>query len=89
MTSQPAAILCSHVAAATHPILKAIRTEAVVAQDSGWQFLCGVIDDDPAEAKVWAVSEVLRLDPSIGEIIDAPVGSTFVKRNSRWVKCEP
>lgn len=87
MVSQQAAVLCSHVASAEHPICKAVRTKAVIPQDSGWQFLCDVANDDAAEAKVWALSEVLELDPSIAEILDASAGEAFVKRKNRWLRC--
>jgi hypothetical protein len=88
MNSQEAAILCVHVANGERTILKAVRTKPVTRGDSGWQFICGLESENPAEAKVWAVSEVLAIDPSIGEIISAPFGSAFVKRGNEWTKYE-
>lgn len=82
-----AAIICVHAAKEGLPILRAIRTEPLEPEDSGWQFLCNSgKDENENEAQVWLVSEVLGLEPSLSKFIKAPVG-TMVSRldgNSRW-----
>ena len=86
-----AAILCEHVAAKTHPALYAARTEPEDVADSGWQFMCNVhTDENPEEAKVWAINEVVQLDPSIKGWLNHPVGTQVVRadENSPWQEVE-
>lgn len=83
-----AAIVCSHVAMDSLPILRAVRDEPEMAVDSGWQFLCGADhNDDPAMAKVWAICEVIEFDPSLSEFIDSPPGTVLTRRDrtENWV----
>ena len=82
-----AAVVCEHVAKHGFPILGAVRTEPLREEDSGWQFLCySGPDEDENQAQVWAVSEVLGLEPSLTEFIDSPVGTRLCRRdkNSKW-----
>ena len=67
-----AAIVCSHVALGLHPILRAVRDEPTMLEDSGWQFNCGVEDEDESTAKVWLVCEVLEDEPSLAEFMGYP-----------------
>ncbi len=77
-----AVIVCSHIAQGQLPVLRAVRDEPEIEEDSGWQFLCsGAEDENPDEAEVWLVCEIVKSDPSIIEIIDAPPG-TIVTRTS-------
>ena len=72
-----AAIICSHVATRTHPILQAFHTEPADAADSGWQFFCGVANEERVEdAQVWGLDEVLRIEPTLREFMNVPVGMT-------------
>jgi len=82
-----AAIVCAHVAKRGLPILGATRTEPLREEDSGWQFLCySGPDEDEDQAQVWAVSEVLSLEPGLKAFIDSPVGTRLRRRdkNSKW-----
>jgi len=78
-----AAILCSHVANREQPILLAIRTEPENEMDSDWQFLCNTVEDeDWQEAKVWSISEVLNIEPSLEAYIDYPAGTNLARANN-------
>lgn len=81
-------IVCSHVAAGTHPILQAVRTEPTEVGDSGWQFLCNSGQpEDEDFARVWTIEEVLSSDPSLQEWINAPIETTLWRQNkdSSWM----
>lgn len=82
-----AAIVCGHVATERLPILRAVRDAPIVPEDSGWQFLCGSVEDeDPGAAKIWLVCEVLDYEPSLAPFIDYPPGTELTRRNqtSGW-----
>jgi hypothetical protein len=82
-----AAIVCGHVATKGLPILCAIRTEPIREEDSGWEFLCYTgLEENENDAKVWAVDEVISLEPSLIEYIDLPVGTKLTRKNkhSKW-----
>ncbi len=82
-----AAIVCKEIAADKAPILRATRTHPADIADSGWQFLCGRFDDDPANAQVWSLGEVVDYDPTILPFLELPFGSV-IERDSRegeWV----
>ena len=86
-----AAIVCAHVARHGLAILSAARTEPLRDEDSGWQFLCNSgQDEDEDPAQVWAVSEVLSLEPSLRNFIDAPIGTALRRRDrtSSWENAE-
>ena len=78
-----AAILCAHVAKNGLPILRAVRDEPTMPEDSGWQFLCGVgNDEDPDQAEVWLVCEVLELEPSLNCYIQAAPGTVLTRQDT-------
>jgi hypothetical protein len=78
-----AAIICSHVANQSFPILRAVRDEPTVPEDSGWQFLCDSFEDEDADlAKVWLVCEVLEHEPSLVPLIDHPAGTVLTRNSS-------
>ncbi len=83
-----AAIVCVHVAHEHLPILRATRDEPLEEVDSGWQFLCGTARDtgDPSTGKVWAVYEVLELEPSLRPFIEYPAGTVLTREyaNGGW-----
>ena len=65
-----AAIVCGHIANKRFPILSAFRTAPGFEEDSGWQFFCGTVhDEDPDEAEIWSVEEVLEHEPSLRPLI--------------------
>src|SRR5437762_1148933 len=91
-TDRRAAILCSHVASRQRPILCAERGDPLDAADSGWQFLCNVAtEENPSDAKVWAVSEVLDIEPTLAPFIDLPPGTRIVRENigAPWRRVTP
>lgn len=76
--SQSAAIICSHAASRQRAILMASRDEPAFPEDTGWQFTCGQpTPHNEEEGLVWALSEVLKIDPSVGQILSAPCKSSF------------
>jgi hypothetical protein len=85
-----AAIVCSHVATEHHPILRALRDEPTMPEDSGWQFLCSSSinheDDDMGTAKVWLICEVLKYESSLTEFINFPPGTILTRKDivSLW-----
>jgi hypothetical protein len=52
------------------------------ADDDGWQFLDGVTPNDASEARIVAMAQFLRLDPSLREIADLPPG--WIARRERF-----
>lgn len=82
-----AAIVCYEVAVGGSPILVALRDEPLEDADSGWQFLCGVNEnEDLNNAQTWGVVEVLRHEPSLEKFIKLPPGSKISRTNvgSEW-----
>ena len=82
-----AAIVCSHIATKEFPILRGIRTDPLEPEDSGWQFLCNSgKNENEDEARVWLVTEVLGLEPSLSQFINLPVGTKLSRKdkNSKW-----
>jgi len=85
--SQSAAIICSHAARHQRAILMATRDVPAFPEDTGWQFTCGQpTPHSDEDGLVWALSEVLELDPSIGPLISAPSQSSFERstQDMRW-----
>jgi hypothetical protein len=86
-----AAIVCTHVATGLHPILLAERGESEEAADSGWQFLCGIEEEDWGAAQVWSVQEVLEIDASLATLVEMPVGTRLVRATAtaNWEAVPP
>jgi len=82
MSDRRAVIVCEHVAQGA-PILRGARDEPLEEADSGWQFLCnsGVFENQD-NAQVWALHEVLEIDPALGEFIDHPPGTVIVRESA-------
>jgi hypothetical protein len=75
-----AGIVCSHVAIDQKPILRAVRDEPTEPVDSGWQFLCGLVNHDETDsARVWAVCEILDYEPSLRQYMSYPVGTVLIR----------
>lgn len=84
-----AAIVCPHVAEGSQRILYAERSAPVDEADSGWQFICGSgTHDDERSAEVWALDEVVDLDPTVVCLLDAPIGTRFSRKSTKvpWEK---
>jgi len=83
-----AAIVCLHVALGHLPILRAVRDDPTVPEDSGWQFRCAAVEDvdEPNMARVWAVYEVLEYEPSLADFIERPPGTVLTRKHpmSEW-----
>ncbi len=86
---QMAVFVCSEVAGGA-AILLAVRDPAIDEVDTGWQFLCGA--NEHVKAQIWALHEVLELDPSLEPFIEFPVGTTIKRKSAgeQWeVSWEP
>ena len=84
-----AAIVCVHVAKQGCPILRADKDEPVIPEDSGWQFSCNSgLPELESEAQVWALEEVLVLEPSLMELMDSRPGTALIRTDaaSSWIK---
>ena len=78
-----AAIICSHVAIGGFPILRAVRDEPTMPEDSGWQFLCGNdLHDESDEARVWLVFEVVDHEPSLQPHVELPPGTVLTRSDN-------
>jgi hypothetical protein len=85
--NKQAAIVCSHVAAEHQPILRAVRTEPLEPEDSGWQFLCNSGKEEREdEARVWLIYEVSEREPSLSDFMELPAGTKIqrIDRHSPW-----
>src|SRR5687768_12008760 len=83
-----AAIVCAHVALERLPILLAERSEPDEPLDTGWQFLCNSGADEPtAGAQIWALGEVLMVEPSLSEFVNLPPGTQLTRKSadSPWI----
>ena len=77
-------VVCSHVAKDRLPILRAIRTEPVEPEDSGWQFVCGCVEEeDDAEAEVWSISHVLEIEPTLAQLLNRSIGTVLQRSDER------
>jgi hypothetical protein len=78
-----AVIVCSHVALGK-PILFAARSQPDEAIDTGWQFVCNSgVEETIDTAKVWALNEVLSLEPSLQDFIDLPIGTELERTDAK------
>jgi len=69
------------------PVLYAKRSAPVDAADSGWEFSCGRTDEPHfSEAQVWAVSEVLELEPSLEKYMAMEEGAELEREgpSTKW-----
>jgi hypothetical protein len=88
-TQKLGAIVCEHIVAQKSRIGRAVRTNPVVEEDSGWQFLCGTAsEENSAKVQLWTVSEALDLEPTLSAIIDTEPPVAFVRRGNQWIKEE-
>ena len=76
-----AAIICKHISDGKLPILRATRDAPLEPEDSGWQFICGIHSHNTADAAIWSLEEVARLDSSLLTILDSEPGTTFQRRS--------
>lgn len=83
MNNSGAVIICSHCASGEYPILMAERsTSEDDPVDTGWQFLCNVkTHDDVTDAKVWALDEVLEIEPTLEMLVTLPPGTRLVRND--------
>lgn len=55
--------------------------------DSGWRFLAGDEDDaymdDPDNIGIYDVNTIANIDPDIMDILHAPIGAHFARRNGK------
>jgi hypothetical protein len=69
------------VLSATHPILYVCHDN----DDGGWQFHTGM-DANEEDAKIVALSEIVKQDPSIADLADLPMGwiATRKSKDDDW-----
>ena len=77
-----AAIVCPHVARQGLPVLWARRDHPSFPEDSGWQFLCGIHDHHNEEPAIWALTTVLRHEPTLSPFMEDPEGTILTRRSS-------
>jgi hypothetical protein len=91
MLDRRAAIVCEHVANGC-PILRAVKDEPLEPADSGWQFVCNSgVRENEETAKVWAVHEVLEVEPTLAAFIEKPAGTILERKsaNASWEMLNP
>ena len=54
--------------------------------DNNWQFTCSSVHND-TDAVIISISELCKIDPSIEELCDMPVGhfATRKNKNAKWI----
>ncbi len=80
-------IVCPHCASGSRPILLAQRTSPHEKGDSGWQFYCkSGAEENIAEAKVLPLKEIVKLEPSLRDWLETPIGMHLWRPmgRSRW-----
>ncbi len=80
-------IVCPHCASGSRPILLAQRTSPHEKGDSGWQFYCkSGAEENIAEAKVLSLKEIVKLEPSLRNWLETPIGTNLWRPmgRSRW-----
>ena len=77
------AIVCEHVARRSALVRKAVRSEPVAVEDSGWQFLCGQPELEREEnAAIWSVQEVIDYESSLAPWVDSDIGTVIERSNN-------
>jgi hypothetical protein len=81
------AIVCAHIAKDHVPMCVAVRTDPVVAEDSGWQFLCDSKNETLKDAQLWQLSEVIAIEPTLKNHLHLPAGTLLTRKKSdgEWV----
>ncbi|MBA2115087.1 DUF2185 domain-containing protein [Bremerella alba] len=81
-----AVIVCGHVAHEGLPILCALLgdpDDPDSEEDTSWQFLCDTGQDEAIEyAQVWALSNVLKREPTLRPWMNVPVGTRLVRESA-------
>jgi hypothetical protein len=81
-----AALVCAHVASRAEPIRIAFRIEPSEPVDSGWQFFCGVAEEeDAAKARVWSLTDVLEEEFDLRPYLTLPPGTELVRKEGTWI----
>lgn len=65
----------------SHPIVYVTHDR----DDGAWQFLCGTTNDDQ-DIRLIALGEIIKMDPSLKELADLPLGWEARRRdaNDDW-----
>jgi hypothetical protein len=83
-----AVVVCSHVASGKFPIKFAERSKSDDEADTGWQFVCDAMPhEDVNDVRIWALDEVLELEPSLVGLLDLPPGTRLLHphKSAEWV----
>jgi hypothetical protein len=69
------------------------RAESSDPADSGWMFFSGdepaAYSNDPDHLGVYALNTIANYDPDIIALLDAPVGSAFIRDKDRFIPSKP
>jgi hypothetical protein len=78
--------ICRHVADRGEAILRASRHDGAPEGVPEWSFGCGRAEDATAGERLWALDQVLALDPSAIEIVLHPRGTVLGRASprARW-----
>lgn len=68
------------------PVGYCYREEPDIEVDSGWRFLAGdesqEYADNPENLALYDINTIANYDPSITEVLDAPMGSAFERNQA-------
>lgn len=80
-------ITCKHIIEGNRPISHARRDEPAAPEDSGWQFLCELSHTE-SDGRIISVKEIVKIDPSINQIIELTGEASFVKTktDNKWIE---
>ena len=82
-TGRGGAIASDRITVDGRPVGYMYRTEPHNELDSGWAFLAGDETDDymndPRNHEIYDVNTIANYDPEIIPLLDAPIGSAFIR----------
>ena len=89
-TNRGGAIASDRIVVDGQPVGYMYRETPRNSHDSGWAFLAGDEDDsymaDSSKHGIYDVNTISNYDPDIIPLLDAPVGSAFIRENGRLVR---
>jgi hypothetical protein len=89
-TNRGGAIASDRITVDGRPVGYMYRLAPHNPMDSGWFFLAGDEDqaymDNTANHAVYDVNTIANYDPEIIPLLDAPIGSAFIRANGRLVR---
>ena len=86
LNEESGAIVSKDILSSKQKIHRAKRDKSLVSGDSGWQFVSNSDKRNTSDGQVLSTSDVLKMDPTVKNIINSPAGSDFIKKDGVWVK---